>query len=449
MNDLIGKGLEFAVLAEFFLYAGFSIIPLALPLAILLASIMTFGNLGEKFELIAMKASGISLFRIMLSLIILISCICVGAFFFSNNVLPITQKRMTALLYSIKNTSPEVEIPTGEFYSGIEGYNIYVRDKENDGKLLRDVMIYDFSKGFNNANVTSADSARIQMSGDKMYLIIKLYSGESFENLKRSDGYNSNNKSIPYRRESFIDKEFLIDFDANFKIDEEGLNRNQHLSRNIVQLQEVIDSLHHRSDSIINVMSNSFLKSHFFGRNTNYGYSLIESTPKAIAAAEKNPLSKGFTEEEKNRALEYAVNQAKYTQTEIENNSMFIEATNSEEIKNRIEWHRKFTLSFACLIFFFIGAPLGAIIRKGGLGISITISVLMFIVYYIIDQMGYKMAREEIWTVWKGIWLSSFCLLPIGLFFTYKAATDSPIFNSDTYWKLWRKLKLSFRKKKI
>ncbi len=409
---------------------------------------MTFGNLGEKFELTALKASGISLFRIMLSLIILISGICIGAFFFSNNVLPVTQKKMTALLYSIKNTSPEVEIPTGEFYSGMEGYNIYVRNKENDGKLLRDIMIYDFSKGFSNANVTSADSARIQMSGDKMYLIIKLYSGESFENLKRSDGYHAGNKSIPYRRESFIDKEFLIDFDANFKIDEESLNRNKHLSRNITQLQEAIDSLHHRSDSILSIMSNSFVKSHFLGKNANYGYILPESTPKQIAEAEKNPLSKGFTQEQQKQSLEYAINQAKFTQTEIENNGIFIEATNSEEIKNQIEWHRKFTLSFACLIFFFIGAPLGAIIRKGGLGISITISVLMFIVYYIVDQMGYKMAREEIWIVWKGIWLSSICLLPIGLFFTYKAATDSPIFNGDTYWKFWRKIQLLFRKKK-
>ncbi len=448
INDIVGKGLSFAVLAEFFLYAGFSVIPLALPLAILLASIMTFGNLGENFELTALKASGISLFRIMLSLIILISCTCIGAFFFSNNVLPITQKKMTALLYSIKNTSPEVEIPTGEFYSGIQGYNIYVRNKEDEGKLLRDVMVYDFSKGFSNANVTSADSARIQMSSDKMYLIVKLYSGETFENLKKSDGFHASNRSIPYRRESFVEKEFLIDFDSNFKIDEESFNRNKHLSRNIVQLQEAIDSLHHRSDSIIGIMSNSFLKSHFLGRNTNYGYSLAESTPQKLAEAEKNPLSNGFSEEQKKKSLQYAINQAKFTQTEIENNGIFIASINSDKIKNRIEWHRKFTLSFACLIFFFIGAPLGAIIRKGGLGISITISVLMFIIYYTIDQMGYKLAREEIWIVWKGIWLSSMCLLPIGLFFTYKAATDSPIFNSDTYWKFWKQIQKLFRKKK-
>ncbi len=440
VDFFVGKGVDTSILLKFFSYAAIAVIPLALPLAILLASLMIFGNLGEKFELTAFKATGTSLFRIMLSLIIFVSIISVGAFFFSNDILPKTQKQLTILVSSLKKASPELEIPTGEFYTGIEGYNLYVRDKDTDRKLLKDIMIYDFSKGFNNASVTSADSARLKMSADKLYLILTLYNGESFENIKKTA--NASNKSIPYRRETFREKEVIIDFDANFRLDTEaGEQRNKHQTRNIKELSLIMDTLQSRNDSTIKSTSQNFLRTHFFDRNAINNHPFKTASKDEINKANTHPLALKFTPEQKKQAAEYAYNQAFFTQSEIESNQNYFRTILIEEARNRIEWHRKFTLSFACLIFFFIGAPLGAIIRKGGLGISITISVLMFIFYYIIDQFGYKFAREDIWPVWQGIWLSSICLLPIGLYFTYKAATDSPIFSLTKIRKLFKKKK--------
>lgn len=227
-NDLIGKGIGFGVIAEFFVYAIASLVPMALPLAILLASLMTFGNLGENFELTAMKSAGVSLFRIIRPLVVFIALISIAAFYFSNNVLPITQSKLWTLIISIRQKSPELDIPAGEFYSGINGYNLYIREKENG--LLKDMMIYDFSGGFDNATVMLADSGRIKFSEDKKYLMLELFDGESFENLKgQSFSYNSN--SIPYRRETFGAKEILIDFDSDFNRFDESILKDQDISK--------------------------------------------------------------------------------------------------------------------------------------------------------------------------------------------------------------------------
>ncbi|MDR1679271.1 MAG: LptF/LptG family permease [Prevotellaceae bacterium] len=440
INDIVGKGLDFSVLAEFFFYSALSVVPLALPLAILLASLMTFGNLGEKFELIAMKAAGISLFRIMQPLVLFICVICIGAFFFSNSVLPKSQSRLWSLVFAVRETSPELEIPTGEFYSGINGYNIYVREKVNDNKTLKDIMIYDFSKGFSNASVTVADSALLQMSPDKMFLMLSLYNGESFENLKNA-GTDDVTRNIPYRRESFDLRRLVIDFNANLaEIDADAM-RNDYISKDLNRLQHSIDSLSHRVDSIKMQYANSYPQNHFFDRNNFVKHSLKFLSVEEIKKANKLPLFTTLSKAEKIQALINARNKAQYAQSELESNLQYQQAERKLSIRHSIEWHRKFTLSFACLIFFFIGAPLGAIIRKGGLGMPVVISVVMFIIYYIIDNMGYKMARDDVWTVWQGIWLSSACLLPIGIFFTYKAATDSVLFNAESYMNFFKKIR--------
>ena len=215
VNDLVGKGFDVSLLFEFFLYSALSLVPLALPLAVLLASLMSFGDMGEKLELLAMKSAGISLFRIVLPLLISVIMLSVGAFFFSNNVLPETQKKLWALIFSIKHKSPELEIPTGEFYSGITGLNIYVREKDHKKKLLKSVKMYDFSNGFRDAAILTADSARIESTKDKMNLVLTLYAGEMFENLKAEQKSKNN---IPYRRETFKQKEILIDFDGDAEI---------------------------------------------------------------------------------------------------------------------------------------------------------------------------------------------------------------------------------------
>lgn len=446
ITDIVGKGLDFITLAQFFFYSTLTIVPLALPLAILLASLMTFGNLGEKMELIAMKAAGISLFRIIASLIVLVTVISVSAFFFSNNVLPLAQQKLWTLIYSLRETSPELEIPTGEFYTGINGYNIYVREKGPDQKLLKNLMIYDFSNGFNNASVTVADSARLKMSSDKMYLVLTLYNGESFENLKKIQ-VGTSQKNIPYRRETFGKKEAIIDFNANISKLGETTMKDNYMSKNLEKLDHSIDSLTKRVDSIYQSQSQSFMRSHFFDRQFYNGRTFVLTKKIQHLKDTEIPVFDELKKEQKEQAIKNALEQAQFVQADSENSAEFEKAEKLVCIRHGIEWHRKFTLSVACLIFFFIGAPLGAIIRKGGLGLPIVISVLMFIVYYLFDNTGYKLAREDVWAVWEGIWLSTACLLPIGAFFTYKAATDSPVLNSEFYLNLVNKIQSIFSKK--
>lgn len=443
VKDLVGKGVEMKVLAEFFIYATASVVPLALPLAILLASLMTFGNLGEKFELTAMKAAGVSLFRIMRGLTMAIGVICVGAFLFSNYVLPKAQVKLWALVFSLKQKSPELEIPQGEFYDGIDGYNIYVRHKNPETGMLYDMMIYDYSKGFRNASVMLADSGQLYFSEDKKYLQLMLYSGEAFENLdNKQQKAISAEKNIPYRRESFGTKRLLIDFDMDFNRYSEDVLKDQHVSKNVTQLVQSIDSVdvlaHKRSkDQSVQLVNN-----HYFGRERveSRNVDAWEGAKEQYGQYVVDSLYAHFTDDERYRAADAAKDKAKTMKDKVDYNALMLNDYQRYIRKHEIELHRKFTLAFACLIFFFIGAPLGAITRKGGLGAPVVISVVMFIVYYIIDNTGYKMAREALWPCWSGMWLSSMVLLPIGVFLTYTAATDSPLFNPEAWMKHLRKV---------
>lgn len=436
--DLVGKGIGWDVLAEFFMYAIMTLVPLALPLALLLASLMTFGNLGENFELTAMKSAGISLFRIIRPLMITVGLIVVAAFFFSNNVLPKSQKNMYTLLFSIRHKSPELDVPVGEFYSGINGVNLYVRAKEKG--LLKDLMIYDFSNGFDNAAVLLADSGKIQPTGDKKHLLLTLYNGESFENLRQQKLAGTRN--IPYRRETFSLKEILYDFDSEFNRYDESLLQDQHISKDIKELSHSIDSI----KQIIEVRSVSqvqeMLQYRYF---VAYGGSqaFLDVKPD-VDLTRYNPDS-AFLKLEKDQmtmAVDNAMERSKSMLDHIQYNKLLLGEPQMYMNRHASEWHRKFALSFACLIFFFIGAPLGAIIRKGGFGFPVVISVLMFVVYYIIDLTGYKMAREGIWEAYQGMWLSAAVLFPVGVFLTYKAAVDATLFNPETYVKFFHAIKI-------
>ena len=444
IKDLVGKGVEIKVLAEFFIYAVTSVVPLALPLAILLASLMTFGNLGEKFELTAMKAAGVSLFRIMRPLVVAIGFICVGAFLFSNYVLPVSQVKLWALVFSLKQKSPELDIPQGEFYDGIEGYNLYVRHKNPKTGMLYDMMIYDYSDGFRNASVMLADSGQIYFSADNKYLLLVLYSGEAFENLDRKQQRaTSSEKNIPYRRESFASKQILIDFDMDFNRYSEDVLADQHVSKDVSKLIESIDSVKVLAHIRSNEQSEQLVNNNYFGRERveNRNVDALEGAKDLYAQYEIDSLYSRFSDDERYRAASAAVDRAKGMKDKIDYNALMLDDHQRYIRKHEIELHRKFTLAFACLIFFFIGAPLGAITRKGGLGAPVVISVVMFIVYYIIDNTGYKMAREALWPCWSGMWLSSMVLLPIGIFLTYTAATDSPLFNPEAWMKYIHKLK--------
>lgn len=433
IGEIVGKGLPWLSILQFFFYAWLSLVPLALPLAILLASLMSFGNMGERLELLAMKSAGVSLFRIMRSLTFFIALIAGGAFVFSNNVIPVAQKKMWALMFSIRQKSPELSIPVGEFYSGVNSMKFYVRQKNRDTGAMIDVMVYDFSHGFDNASVTTADTIYVKMTDDKLNLKLTFINGETFENMREDNNFGSG--SIPYRRETFSRREVLLDFDANFSVMSDEFLEGQHVAKDVVRLTHDIDSIRTVQDSVRCTYATQ-LKEHKYFDNV---YALADSTRLAemrdtVCNADSLFLRLKYNEQRLvATALQTNVKMAK---GDVDFNAAVIGEADSYYLRHAIEWHRKFTLSFACLIFFFIGAPLGAIIRKGGLGTPIVISVLMFIVYYIIDTSGIKMAQEQVMPVWAGLWLSSAVLLPVGIFLTYKAAKDSVLFNAEAYKKL-------------
>lgn len=450
IDDMVGKGLGIPVLAEMLLYAALFLVPMALPLSILLASLMAFGNLGERLELLAMKSAGVSLIHIMRPLIITICLVCIGAFFFQNNAMPVIQVKLYSLLYSMRQKSPELDIPEGVFYGEITGYNVYVKHKDNKTGLLRDMMIYDYSNGFNNVSIMVADSGRLKTSADKMFLILSLYNGESFANIGEQSNSANVKTSVPYRRETFKTRDILIEFDANFARTDESLMQNQYMGKNMKDLQTSIDSMTVRLDSIRAINSKNVVDMSYKRTMTAPQKPTTTTTPEGeqMNVADK-PVEKQIikpvivmnydslyqVKEPSGKAA--LLTRAKSSVENLKADYFFKAATLGDEAykvrRHLTEWHKKFTLSFACLVFFFIGAPLGAIIRKGGLGMPVVISVILFIIYYIIDNIGFKMARDGVWEAWQGMWLSSVILAPLGIFLTYKAVNDSVILNADTY----------------
>lgn len=448
IDDMVGKGLGIPVLGEMFFYAALFLLPMALPLAILLASLMTFGNLGERLELLAMKSAGVSLIHIMRPLIITIGIISIGAFFFQNNAMPVVQVKLYSLLYSMRQKSPELDIPEGVFYGEITGYNVYVKQKDNKTGLLKDVMIYDYSDGFNNARVIKADSGRLKTSADKLFLVLSLFNGESFENLKNQTGSAGAKVAVPYRRETFGTKEILIEFDANFTRTDESFMQNQYMGKKLNDLQTSIDSMTVRLDSIKALNAKSVYEMSYrrtFSKpkreeGNRAGNSQINNTDSLKKKQDEPAIIIDFDslyQAQPASGKAALLVRAKSNIESVKADYYFKAATMGDEAykvrRHLTEWHKKFTLSFACMVFFFIGAPLGAIIRKGGLGMPVVISVILFIFYYIVDNIGFKMARDGVWAAWEGMWLSSAVLAPLGIFLTYKAVNDSVILNADTY----------------
>ncbi len=443
VEDLVGKGLDNLVLAELFFYAGLSLIPLALPLSILLASLMTFGNMGERFELTAIKASGVSLLKAMRPLIILIVFISIGAFFFQNEAMPRINVKFRTLLISVKQKSPELDIPEGSFYNGIDGYSIYVKKKNPDIGMLYGVMIYDTSKGFNDMSIFICDSAKMRMSETKDFLRLSLYSGQRFSSDKETNVnnntpvYSDNSKNTPYSRENFKIKDIIIRFDANFKRIEESSLEGSQISMNLRELNHAIDSLKYTLDSL-NRDDRNFIKRLYLNPqvvDTSNVYN--ENNIKPINL---DSLLNTFSRTELISIYERARSKGESGASTFQYQSWSKTTMQSKIRYYQVESHRKFTLSFACIIFFFIGAPLGAIIRKGGLGMPVIISVILFIIYYIFDNVGVKMARDGVWEIWQGMWLSSFILFPLGVFLTYKSMNDSALFNTEAYGKFVRKI---------
>ncbi len=443
IDDMVGKGLGIPVLAEMLMYAALSLVPMALPLAILLSSLMTFGNLGERLELLAMKAAGVSLIRIMRPLLVTIGIISIGAFFFQNYIMPLAQVKLYSLLWSMRQTSPELDIQEGVFSSDITGFNVYVKHKDTKTGLLKDLMIYDYSKGFNNASVIVADSGRLKVSEDKLFLILSLFNGESFGNIGNQTTTTGIKTAVPYRRETFGTRDVLIELDMNFAQTDESFMQNSFMGKNIRDLQTSIDSMSTKLDSVRFVNSKSVYENSYKRSLNKPERPLAENKlteEKSVNKLEKPVIRINFdslylAETPDKRAT--IISRAKSSLEGMKADYFFRAATIGDESykvrRHLTEWHKKFTLSFACIVFFFIGAPLGAIIRKGGLGMPVVISVILFIIYYIIDNIGFKMARDGVWPAWQGMWLSSIVLSPLGIFLTYKAVHDSTILNADTY----------------
>lgn len=431
VDELVGKGLEMEVLVQFFFYSAVSLVPASLPLAVLLASLITFGNFGERYELLAMKAAGISLLKIMRPLIVFIAFVCGISFYFQNVIGPKAEVKLWTLLISMKQKSPELDIPEGVFYDAIDGYNLYVKKKNRETGVLYNVMIYNFSDGFENAHIIVADSGKLEMTADKKHLFLHLYHGEMFENLKAQ---SMSAENVPYRRETFREKHTIIEFNSDFSMVDASIMSNQSRSKDMKKLQASVDSMTAISDSVG--------RSYYREVNNIGTYRLTPSLTKqdTVKMQAENPrgynvdsLFQSSTLMQKQRIISSASSTVGNLANDWNFKSFNIKQNDQDIRKHQTEWHNKITLSLACLIFFFIGAPLGGIIRKGGLGMPVIASVLIFIIYYIINNTGYKMARDGNWVVWMGMWTSTAVLAPLGAFLTYKSNNDSVVLNADAY----------------
>lgn len=435
VDELVGKGLEMTVLAKFFIYSALTLVPASLPLAILLASLITFGNFGERYELLAMKAAGISLMKVMRPLIIFVFFLCAVSFYFQNVIAPKAQVDLWTLLLSMKQKSPELDIPEGVFYDEIEGYNLYVKDKNRDTGMLYRIMIYNTKEGFDNTRIIVADSGKLEMTADKRHLYLHLYSGEQFENLRSQ---NTSADNVPYRRESFREKHSIIEFDAGFNMIDGSFINDQSVSKDMWKLRITIDSLNQRTDSI----GRSFyreVKNRTYPTVTVPKEDLAKTERQKITSADVDSLFRALPLIQKQRVVTNALTQSENAASDWGFKSFMLIESDKNIRKHETEWHNKITLSLACMIFFFIGAPLGAIIRKGGLGMPVVVSVIIFIIYYIINNTGYKMARDGNWDVWIGMWISTFVLAPVGAFLTYKSNKDSVVLTADSYIQWFKK----------
>ena len=431
VDELIGKGLSMDVLAQFFWYMGIMLMPQAFPLAILLSSLIAFGNLGESSELTAIKAAGISLMQAMRSLIVITISIACISFYFQEVIGPRAFIAFQQLLISMKQTNPEVEIPEGIFYDGIPNSNLYVQKKDLDRGVLYGIMIYRMNGGYEDAAVILADSGRIQTTEEKKHLLLTLYSGEWFENMRQSNiGVNAN---VPYRRETFSTKQILLDFDSGFNLTEMGGISADARSKGLSRIVHDLDSIREFNDSVGHqnyreAKQLTFLRASLINDDS-------AKVKKEVAGRSElyDSIYHKMSAEDKQRVITQASNDVQMTLANMDYKAEWTYWLNREERMHMMEAINKFTLSLSCIIFFFIGAPLGAIIRKGGLGVPVIISVIVFIVFYILDNTGMRMARIDEWTVWFGKLLGTVVLSPIAIFFTYKANKDSTVFNIDMY----------------
>ncbi|SHK98539.1 lipopolysaccharide export system permease protein [Xylanibacter ruminicola] len=438
VDELIGKGLSLEIMAQFFWYMGLMLMPQAFPLAILLSSLITFGNLGENSELTAIKAAGISLMQAFRSLIV-ISIIMAGiSFYFQNIVGPQANQDFYRLLLGMKQKSPELEIPEGQFYSGIPSTNIYVQKKDLNTGMLYGIMIYRMTGSYEDQAIILADSGMMQSTAEKKHLLLTLYNGVWNENMRSQD--LAGTADVPYRRETFVTKQIVMDFDGGFSMaDIEDISGDAR-AKSLGKILHDKDSLQEYNDSVGRAYYEESARFFFKRAEVSNQDSVKIASQLANGNAKLDSMFLQLSDLKKQAAVRTAVSNAQSCATDLEMKGTFTKNMHRYYRTHVIQAIYKFTLAFTCIIFFFIGAPLGAIIRKGGLGVPVIISVLVFIVYYILDNTGMKMARDDQWTVWYGMTISTIVLTPIAAFFTYKSNNDSVVFNIDMYKQLFMRV---------
>ncbi|MEJ6734864.1 MAG: LptF/LptG family permease [Flavobacteriales bacterium] len=419
IDDLVGKGLDTYTILQLLFYASARFVPLALPISILLSSIMTFGNIGEKNELLAIKSAGISLKKCMYPLGILIIFLGISSFLFSNYVMPIANLKAGTLLYDIRKQKPALNIKEGVFYNGLKGFSIKIDSKDENGIDLTGIMIYDHNDKEGNNKVIISEKGKMYLSSNEQYFIIALENGYSYHEinphyLKR----NSKNKNHPFQRVHF--KKEILRFDISdfgMKKSSKNLYRNHYAMMTNYQLSNAIDSINGKQ---------TFIAKKYFNDLTQK-ISIDSSQITNIEKINRKTNSKSRFEKS-------AIKLAKQVKSTLESHENDLKYRNGIIIKHKIEWHRKLSLAFACIVLFLIGAPLGSIIRKGGFGMPVIVSVGFFIIYHTVSVTGEKMAKEGAnISSFEGMWASNFLLLPIGIYLTYLATTDSNLFGLKTY----------------
>lgn len=432
IDELVGKGLEWYVIAKLIIYASTVLVPMALPLSILLASLMTFGNLGENSELTAMKAAGISLQRIMKPLVILSVIISIIAFFFANNIMPVANLKMQSLLYDIRNKQPTFNIKANTFYNGLKGYSIRVLKKDQKRNMLYKIMIYDHSENKGDKSVIVADSAKMRFSPDKMYLLLTLYHGKKYEDVDENG--KKKYKTYPFQKEFFDSETITFDMSGfSFKRTDESLWKQNYQMLNLSQLQFAIDSLkkdyvEKKRDFVRLLYQSSYLIRYPEIKDSTFFITDI----KPDKYFDLDSILLTLPKPKLRQVYGAALNFARSTSSLIETNKEDFLYRYKWIIKHEVEWHKKFTLSIACFILFFIGAPLGAIIRKGGFGMPVVISILFFVFYYVLTITGERLAKELVVSPALGMWMPASVLLPLGIFLTYKATNDAIVLSLPT-----------------
>ena len=431
IDELVGKGLSAGIIIELMTYFMANMIPMGLPLSMLLAAIMTMGNLGENYELLAMKSAGMSLVQITKPLIILVSLVSVGSFFIGNNLVPNANKKLFSTLYDIRQQKQALEFQDGLFFNGIDNMSIRVSRQEPETHLLHDVLIYDNRAANGDMNTIVADSGYIRLSDDKKYLLVTLFNGETYEQTRSSQWFTQSK----LRHHIFEKQDQVIPMEgfAMGRTDANQFSNSQ--TKNINELQHDIDSLEKMVNSATTRSYEPLLKEQIFSRDNSVlpqpdSLRIDKSRFRDMAAMDSIATLQM-------REKERVWNQARTLAKNSRNMFSFDESAAKEALnqlyRSKVEWHKKMSLPVSIMIFFLIGAPLGAIIRKGGLGLPVVVSIIFFVIYYIISLSGEKLAKEGSWDAVYGMWLSTFILTPIAIYLTYKATNDSALLDTDWY----------------